>query len=195
MLDLFNIPYLITTYGYTGIFTIVFLESGIFFALPGDSLLFTAGLLASTTYMKLYVLIPVIFVSGFLGGVVGYYIGIHINRLRKFKFFAKILKQEHLDRTHVFFQKHGKSAIIFSRFVPVVRTFTPIVAGVVKMDYKTFLKYNLLSAFIWSTSVTLAGYYLGRVFPWIKDYMSWVIIIVVLISLLPALVEIFRKKK
>ena len=195
MLELFNIPYLITNYGYIGIFSIVFLESGIFFALPGDSLLFTAGLLASTTYLKLYLLIPLVFVGTFLGGIAGYYIGVHIERLRKYSFLNKILKEEYINKAHEFFVKYGKSAILFSRFVPIVRTFTPIVAGIAKMDYKLFIKYSLMSSLLWSTIVTLAGYFLGQIFPQIKDYMSMVIIIVVLVSLLPGVVEILRKKK
>ena len=153
MLELFNIPYLLTTYGYAGIFAIVFLESGIFFALPGDSLLFTAGLLASTTYLKLYILIPLIFISTFLGGIAGYYIGVHIHRLRKYAFFQKILKEEHINKAHDFFIKYGKTAIIFSRFVPIVRTFTPIVAGVVRMDYKNFLKYSFFSTLVYDRNI------------------------------------------
>lgn len=195
MLELFNIPFLISTYGYAGIFTIVFLESGIFFALPGDSLLFTAGILASSGYLQMYLLIPVIFVSTFLGGIAGYYIGVHIERLRKYSFFAKILKQEHLDKTHFFFEKYGKKMILFSRFIPVVRTFTPIAAGIAKMNYRLFLEYSFLSSVVWSTTVTFAGYFLGQIFPQIQEYMTVVIITVVLLSLLPAVVEMFRKNK
>jgi len=195
MLDLFNIPYLLTTYGYVGIFAIVFLESGIFFALPGDSLLFTAGLLASTTYLKLYFLIPIVFVSTFFGGITGYYIGVHIQRLRKYAFFAKILREDHMNKAREFFEKYGRGAVVFSRFVPIVRTFMPIIAGIVHMDYKTFLKYSLVSSLLWSTIVTLSGYFLGQVFPQIKDYMTWVILLVVLVSLLPGVVEMMRAKK
>jgi len=195
MLELFNIPYLLNTYGYVGIFSIVFLESGIFFALPGDSLLFTAGLLASTTYLKLYILIPLIFISTFLGGIAGYYVGVHIERLRKYFLFAKILKEEHMNTARIFFEKHGRGAIIFSRFIPIVRTFMPIVAGIIKMDYKLFLKYSLISSALWSTVVTLSGYFLGQIFPQIKDYLSWMVLIVVLVSLLPAVVEMVRSKK
>lgn len=195
MLELFDIPNLISTYGYLGIFIIVFLESGIFFALPGDSLLFTAGLLAATYFLNVFYLIPMIFVATFLGGIAGYYVGVHIERLRKFKFVNKILKEEYIQKAHVFFEKYGKSAIMFSRFVPIVRTFTPIVAGIVKMDYKLFLRYSLMSSILWSTTVTLSGYFLGQIFPQIKDYMPIVIIVVVLLSFLPAVVEIFRNNK
>src|SRR3990167_10834068 len=106
MNNFFDIPYIITTYGYLGIFIIVFLESGIFFALPGDSLLFTAGLLAYAFELKIYFLIPLIFISTFLGGIMGYEIGINLKKLNQFYFFRKILKEEHINKTHNFFDKH-----------------------------------------------------------------------------------------
>jgi membrane-associated protein len=195
MLQLFDIPYLITTYGYLGIFIIVFLESGIFFALPGDSLLFTAGLLASVFSLDIWVLIPLIFVSTFLGGIVGYEIGLHLEKLSHYTFFRKILKQEHLDKTHKFFDKHGKFTVIFSRFVPIVRTFVPVVAGAVRMNYKLFIKYSLISSFLWSTTITLLGYFLGQIFPHIKNYLSYMVILIVIVSTLPIFYEMMQEKK
>jgi membrane-associated protein len=195
MLELFDIPNLITSYGYVGIFIIVFLESGIFFALPGDSLLFTAGLFASAFGLNLFILIPAIFVSTFLGGIVGYEIGTKIERLNHLKFFRHILKKEHIDKAHKFFEKHGRSAILFCRFVPIVRTFTPIVAGVAKMHYVSFLKYSLVGSALWSTIVTLLGYFLGRSFPVIKDYLSWVVVLIVFVSILPGVLEYINSKK
>lgn len=195
MLELFDIPYIITTYGYMGIFIIVFLESGIFFALPGDSLLFVAGLLAIAGILNIYILIPLIFVATFFGGIVGYYIGAHLNRLRKFYIFKKILKDEYLEKTNRFFENHGRITILISRFIPLARTFVPIVAGIAKMNYSKFLRYNLLSSLLWATIVPLVGYFLGFLFPEIKNYLSYLIIIVILISVLPAIVEFFRSKK
>ncbi|OGI60503.1 hypothetical protein A2641_03140 [Candidatus Nomurabacteria bacterium RIFCSPHIGHO2_01_FULL_37_25] len=195
MTQLFNIPYLITTYGYLGIFIIVFLESGIFFALPGDSLLFTAGLLAYAFELKIYFLIPLIFISTFLGGIMGYEIGINLKKLNQFYFFRKILKEEHINKTHNFFDKHGKFTVIFSRFVPIARTFVPIVAGIAHMKYSLFIKYSLISSFLWSTSVTLLGYFLGQIFPQIKDYLSYVVILIVLVSVLPIVYETIKEKK
>lgn len=195
MLELFDIPNLITTYGYTGIFIIVFLESGIFFALPGDSLLFTAGLLAISGFLKLPILIPVIFIGTFLGGIAGYYIGEHIEKLRRYKFFRRFLKEEHINYAHEFFEKHGKFAILISRFVPIVRTFLPIVAGISKMNYMKFIKYSILSSFIWSTTVTLVGYFLGIIFPEIKNYLHYLIFSVVLVSLLPVIFDAYMKYK
>jgi membrane-associated protein len=194
MIHLFDITYLITTYGYVGIFIIIFLESWILFFLPGDSLLFTAGLFASAFGLHIYILIPLIFLATFSGGMVGYHAGIHLERLRHFIFFRKILKKEHIDRTHAFFDKYGTYAIVFSRFVPIVRTFTPIIAGVAKVPYKFFIKYSLISSILWSAGMTLVGYFLGQIFPHIKDYLWVVTALVVLISVLPIFFEMARKK-
>jgi membrane-associated protein len=195
MLDVFNITQVLTTYGYLGIFIIVFLESGIFFALPGDSLLFTAGLLAANGILKINFIVPLVFVSTFLGGMFGFFIGENLERLRKYSFFRKVLKEEYINKAHIFFEKHGKSAVTFSRFVPIVRTFVPIVAGVAKMNYLTFVKYSLWSSFLWSTIVTFSGYFLGRSFPWIQSYMHIVILLVVILSVLPAVYEIIKERK
>ncbi len=195
MESLFDIQTLITNYGYIGIFVIVFLESGIFFALPGDSLLFTAGILASTGYLNVFQLIPLVFIATFFGSIAGYYVGVYIEKLRKFQFFNKILKKEHLDKTHVFLEKYGIPAIILSRFVPIVRTFMPIVAGVAHMNFKKYLKYNLAGSVLWSVSVTLVGFFLGKAIPNIKDHLHWLVIVVVIISVLPMVFSFLKKKK
>lgn len=195
MLQIFNIPHVIETYGYVGIFIIVFLESGILFTLPGDSLLFTAGLMVALLDMHLYVLIPLIFIATFFGGVLGYEVGVNLEKLHNYAFFRKILKKENIDKTHKFFDKYGKFTVIISRFVPLARTFVPIVAGIARMHYREFIKYSLVSSALWSTSVTLLGFFLGRAFPHIKDYMSHLIIIIVLLSLLPIIYEMLRKEK
>lgn len=189
MPHIFDITYLISTYGYLGIFIIVFLESGVFFALPGDSLLFTAGLFAVAFGLNIYFLIPIMFLATFLGGVVGYEIGIHLAKLENFKLFKKILKKEHIDNAHKFFDKHGRSAIIFSRFVPIVRTFVPIVAGVAHMEYSPFIRYSLIGSLLWSCIVTSLGYFLGSIFPQIKDYLWVIVVLIILISALPIIYE------
>jgi membrane-associated protein len=195
MTHFFDITYFITNYGYFGIFIIIFLESGLFFALPGDSLLFTAGLLATVFGFNLPLLIIIICLATFLGGLAGYEIGTYLEKLRKFSFFRLILKQEHIDKAHRFFAKYGKFAIICSRFVPIIRTFTPIVAGIARVPYRFFIKYNLISSILWSTLITLVGYFLGRVFPIITNYLWVVTILVVLISLIPILVQMAKKKR
>jgi membrane-associated protein len=195
MTHLFDITYLISTYGYLGIFVIIFLESGLFFALPGDSLLFTAGLFATVYGFNLFFLIFVIFLATFLGGLGGYGIGVYLDELRKFSFFRRILKEEYIKRAHIFFNKHGKFAIILSRFVPIIRTFTPIVAGIAEVPCKFFIKYSLIGAIFWASIITLSGYYLGRIFPIIKNYLWVVAVLVVLVSVVPILIEIFRNRK
>jgi membrane-associated protein len=195
MTSIFNIPLLLSEYGYIGVFLIVFLESGIFFPLPGDSLLFTAGLLASTSHLNLYFLIPLIFFATFLGGIAGYYIGVYIEHVHRYSFFRKFLKEEHIKTAHEFFDKHGKGAILLSRFVPVVRTFAPIVAGIARMPRMKFLHYTFWSSLLWSISVPLLGYYLGQSFPIVKDYLSYLVILIVLFSLIPVLIEWGRRRR
>ena len=192
---LFDITYLLTTYGYLGIFIVIFLESGLLFALPGDSLLFTSGLLVAVLGLKLPILIAVIFLATFLGGLAGYEIGTYIEKLRKFSFFRLILKEKYINEAHNFFMKYGKMAIIFSRFVPIIRTFTPIVAGIANVPYKFFVKYSLISSIAWATTMTLIGYFLGKLFPVIKNYLWVVAILVVLVSLVPILIQVLKERK
>ncbi|MFA6520318.1 MAG: DedA family protein [Candidatus Paceibacterota bacterium] len=195
MIEIFNITEIITTYGYVGILVIVFLESGIFFPLPGDSLIFTAGLLAPILNYNVFLLTLLIFIAAFTGGVVGYYIGTKLDFLYRYEFCRKILKKKYMDDAHAFLEKHGLFAMILSRFIPVVRTFLPIVAGMVRMKYSDFLRYSFIGAFVWSTSFTLGGYYLGKSFPQIKDYLLLVIVIIVIISILPGVYHYFHSKK
>ncbi|HEY4503255.1 MAG TPA: VTT domain-containing protein [Candidatus Paceibacterota bacterium] len=195
MLDFFDIPYLLITFGYTGIFVIIFLESGIFFPLPGDSLLFTGGLFAATIGLNIYFLLVVVFVATFLGGLAGYQVGVYLYKLHDYSFFRIFLKKEHIDRAHIFFEKHGQFAIMFCRFIPIIRTFTPIVAGVAKMNYREFVKYNTYGSLIWTLLITLLGFFLGHVFPEIQNHLSWIIVLIVLISFLPFLLKLRPKRR
>ncbi len=189
MFDVFNIPEFIYSYGYIGIFIIVFLESSIFPPLPGDSLLFTAGLFASTAGFNIFILIISIFIATFLGGIMGYHVGIHLVKLHKYAFFRKLLKQENIDKAHAFFVQYGRLSVTFARFIPFMRTFVPIVAGVANMNYKIFIKYNLIGATLWSTTVTLLGYFLGRTFPVVKDYLWVVVVLIIIVSLVPVALQ------
>ncbi|MFN4181098.1 MAG: DedA family protein [Candidatus Paceibacteria bacterium] len=193
METLFNVETLISVYGYAGIFLIVFLESGIFFALPGDSLLFTAGIIATTGYLNIFYLIPLIFVSTFFGGILGYYVGVYLEKLRRFRVFRKIFKDEYINKTHVFLEKYGHIAIVFSRFVPVVRTFMPVVAGIAKMDLLKYLRYNFLGSIVWSAGVTLVGYFLGSLFPNLKNHLEWLVVFTIAVSCLPLLGSLWQK--
>lgn len=195
MENIFDITSLITTYGYTAIGLIVFLESGIFFALPGDSLLFTAGVLASTGILSLGYLVPLVFVCTFTGGLFGYFVGLHIKRLYQYSFFRRILKKEYVEKAENFYNNYGRMTIILSRFVPIVRTFAPIVAGIVKMNFLKFVRYTFFSSVLWSTIVVFVGYFLGALVPGVKDYMGMFILLVVLLSILPIVFEIIKGKK
>lgn len=192
---LLNIPHLLAHHGYWGVFIIVFLESGIFFPLPGDSLLFTAGLLSTTFKFKLLFLIPIIFLATFLGAVVGYIIGVYLEQLHKYAFFRKILRKDYIHRAHEFFERHGQSTIIISRFVAVVRTFVPIVAGIARMNFRKFVSYSIVGSALWATVVTTLGYYLGKKFPWLAHYISLLAIGVVLASVIPLVFEWWRRRR
>lgn len=195
MHNLFDLTYLITNYGYVGILVIVFLESGVFFPLPGDSLLFTAGLLAHELGFSVILLAFLVFLAAFLGGIVGYYIGTKLDFLYNYSLFRKIFKKKYTDEAHKFLEKHGLSAMILSRFVPIVRTFLPIVAGMVRMNYLDFLKYSFLGSIIWSSVFVFGGYFLGQSFPQIQDYLLYVVIIIVLVSLLPGVYHLSKRRK
>ena len=190
----FDISYIINVYGYIGIFIIIFLESGIFPPLPGDSLLFTAGLLAATSGFNIYLLVLLVFVASFLGIVSGYHLGMHLPKLERFVFFKKVFRPEYIDRAHKFFIDHGKLAIILSRFVPIIRTFVPVAAGIARMDYYSFIKYSIIGSVLWSGTFILGGYFLGKIFPQIHNYLTLIIILVVFVSVLPGIFEIMRKR-
>lgn len=192
---LFDIPRLIAEYGYVAVFVVVFLETALIFPLPGDSFLFTLGILASTGIISMWLLVPIIFVAGVLGGMMGYVIGRHLERLHHYSFFRKIIKPEHLKRAEIFYDKHGKVTLLFSRFVPIVRTFVSILAGIIKMDYWKFLKWSTWGAIIWSFGMTSLGYFLGSFIPWIKDYLTILIAIVVFLSIVPLILEAIKGKR
>jgi membrane-associated protein len=192
---LFDIPYLVSTYGYIGIFVIIFLESGIFFPLPGDSLLFTAGIVGPLYGLRVSYVVLLALVAAFFGGMAGYIIGLYIEKLHRFAFFRKILKPEYILRTHTFFERHGRAAIIISRFVPVVRTFAPIAAGIGRMSVRKFLLSNLLSAIIWTVTVTLVGYGLGKRFPQVGNYLHYLAAFIILVSILPGVFGWLRHRR
>lgn len=180
---------LIQAVGYLGVFAIVFLESGLLigFFFPGDSLLFTAGFLASQGYFDIKVLISGCFIAAVAGDSIGYLIGAKLGP----KIFAKdnsiFFHKKHIERAQRFYDKHGGKTIILARFIPVIRAFAPVVAGVGKMDYKRFLIFNLVGAVFWAIGVTLAGYYLGRLIPDVDKYILPIIGLIVLASVLPVL--------
>ncbi|MFJ8636099.1 DedA family protein [Streptomyces sp. NPDC093568] len=188
--------YLIETFSLPGILLIVFAESGLFAFLPGDSLLFTAGLfVAEGNYISqpLWLVCTLIVLAAVIGDQVGYMIG---------KFFgpklfnrpnSKLFKQENLEKAHEFMEKYGPKAIVLARFVPIVRTFAPIVAGAGRMKYATFLTYNVIGGIAWGTGVTLAGYWLGQI-DFIKTNVEAILILIVFISVVPIIIEFLRER-
>jgi membrane-associated protein len=175
----------------------VFAESGLFFGffLPGDSLLFTAGFLASQNLISIFWLLILCFIAAVLGDSFGYYFG----RKTGPKIFSKedsfFFRKQHIDRAKMFYEKHGKKTIVFARFIPIVRTFVPIIAGVGEMEYKTFLKFNLLGGLVWTWSMIGLGYILGNTIPNAEKYLTFIIIVIILASFLPAIVEFIRHRK
>jgi membrane-associated protein len=177
---------------------IVFAETGLFvgFFLPGDSLLFTAGLFCSTGIIIIhpFLLVILIITAAVLGNMTGYVFGKKVGPLlfkRKSSFF---FRQQHLATAHEFYIKHGKKTIILSRFLPIVRTFAPIVAGIVKLDYRKFFLYSLAGAVLWVSSLVLTGYFMGKYIPGTKDYLGYIVIFLIVITSIPFIYNSVRKK-
>lgn len=203
----FDLVDIIITLGIFAILVVIFAESGLLigFFLPGDSLLFTAGALYATGILpgnvpiNIHLFVVLLFIAAVLGDTVGYWFG------RKFgiKLFqkpdAKIFKQAHIQTAQKFYEKHGGKTIIMARFVPIVRTFAPVVAGIGKMNYRKFLSYNLIGGFLWTFGITYLGYFAGKAIVAmgvdIDSVILPIIFLIVLISLTPPMIEILKDKK
>lgn len=175
----------------------VFAESGLLigFFLPGDTLLFGAGLLAAQGVLPLHWLIIVVIVAAIVGDNVGYSIGRRTGKRLFRKKESILFDPEHLERAEKFYEQHGGKTIIMARFVPMVRTFAPMVAGIGKMPRGKFLVFNIIGGVLWGAGVTLLGYWLGSSMPWLADYVSHVLIFIILASVVVALLHIFREEK
>jgi len=187
---------LIRSGGYAILALIVFAETGLFFGffLPGDSLLFTAGLVASQGYLHLGYLMLLLSLMAVAGDAVGFGIGYRTGAALYNKKDSLWFKQKHLLYAKKFYEKHGGKAIFLARFVPFARTFAPVVAGVAQMSYPRFAAYNIFGGIFWVCSMTAAGYYLGTI-PWIRQNLEKVILLIVLVSILPIVVEYLRSRK
>lgn len=192
--DYGNLTYLI-------LFLIIFTETGVivFPFLPGDSLLFVAGTLAAQSnpdtglpLLHIFYLIPLLIAAAFIGDNLNYLIGDYLGP-RVFREDFKLLKRKYLEQTQAFYAKHGGKTIIMARFVPIVRTFAPFVAGVGTMTYRHFASYSIAGAVLWVVSLTLAGYFLGSI-PWVKNNFTFVIYGIILFSVLPPLWQFLRSK-
>ena len=186
--------YGILTYGI--LFLIIFAETGFVVTpfLPGDSLLFAAGAIAALGSLNVWLVLAVLVAAAIVGDTVNYWIGHFLGQKIVDNPKITVINQEHIDKTQAFYKKHGGKTIILARFVPIVRTFAPFVAGVGKMHYNTFLFYNVIGAILWVTLFTLAGFFLGNL-PAVKHNFTLVILAIVALSLMPMAYEYWQNRK
>lgn len=187
---------IIKAVGIVGVILIVFAETGLFFGFffPGDSLLFTAGIFASQGYLDIWVLVFGCLVAAILGDSVGYWSGKKYGRELFDRDKGFLFKKKRLYDAEIFYEKHGKSTIIIARFVPIIRTFAPIVAGIGKMHYRTFISYNIFGGTIWVLLLLLSGYFLGGLIPNPDKYIIPIAFVIIVISFLPIIFKIIRIK-
>jgi len=199
---------LVQSIGLIGLFLVIFAESGILigFFLPGDSLLFAAGLVTAgltTADGTVWTLadgnIAVVAIgcalAAIIGDQVGYAFGNKVGPSLFKRPESKLFKPAYVDKAEAFFEKHGSKSIVLARFVPIVRTFAPIVAGISKMHYRTFVKFNIIGGIVWGAGLTLLGYWLGNSFPWIGKNIEYAIVLIVVISLAPVAIEFIRHRR
>lgn len=189
--------FLVQTLGTVGVVAIIFAESGLFFGffLPGDSLLFTAGLLASQGYIDFWPLLILSAFAAIAGDSVGYAFGRKVGPKLFAREDSRFFKKTYLERTRIFYERHGKKTIILARFVPIVRTFAPILAGVGEMHYKTFLSYNIIGGLGWTIGLLSLGYVLGKTIPDIDRYLLPIILLIIILSMIPNAVEVIRSRR
>ena len=188
---------LIPALGYIGITAIIFAESGllIVFFLPGDSLLFTAGFLASQHIFDIKILTILSFIAAVLGDSVGYLFGQKVGKKLFQRKDSLIFHKDHLIKARQFYEKHGKKTIVLARFLPIIRTFAPIVAGMGDMKYSVFIVFNIVGGMIWAVGLTLAGYFLGNLIPDVDTYLFPIVIGIIMLSVSPHLIHIIKNKK
>lgn len=194
---MFDLVSLIKTAGYLGLFGIVFAESGLFigFFLPGDSLLFTAGFLASQGFLNIWLLAPLVFIAAILGDNFGYTFGRKVGPAIFYREDSWIFHKDYLERAKVFYEKNGPVTIVLARFLPIIRTFAPILAGAGRMHYKTFFFYNVLGAVLWALGMTWLGYFLGATIPGVDKYLIPIILAIIVLSSLPTLIHIIKNRE
>lgn len=202
LIDLFlhldkHLNEIIQTYGvwtYVLLFAIIFMETGLVVTpfLPGDSLLFAAGTFAGMGSLNVWILFISLSAAAIIGDTVNYWIGHYIGP-RAFSGNIRFLKKEHLDRTHKFYEKHGGKTIILARFIPIIRTFAPFVAGIGAMSYGHFISYNVIGGILWVGLFTFLGYFFGNL-PFVQENFAYVVIAIILISVLPAVYEFLKER-
>lgn len=192
-----NVQGIVTSGGTIMVCAIVFIETGLFvgFFLPGDSLLVTAGVFAATGHLNLGALLFFGSICAIFGDQMGYLIGYRTGKALYNRPDSRFFKRRHLDRTREFYEKYGPKTIVMARFVPVVRTFAPAVAGAAGMNYRRFVFYNIFGGVFWVMGMTLLGYFLGAMIPNIDRNIHYVIVVVIVLSILPAVIEVLRERR
>ncbi|WP_171166505.1 VTT domain-containing protein [Streptomyces sp. I05A-00742] len=190
--------YLIGQFGLLGVLTIVFAESGLLigFFLPGDSLLFTTGLLVTTGKLDdypLWVVCALVVLAAILGDQAGYLFGRKVGPALFRRPDSKLFKQENVEKAHEFFEKYGPKSLVLARFVPIIRTFTPIIAGVSRMNYRSFLTFNIIGGVLWGAGVTLLGAVLGKI-EFVRTNIEMMLVAIVLISVVPVVIEFLKAR-
>jgi len=183
--------------GYFLLFGIVFIETGLLvgFFLPGDSLLITAGLVAAAGGLNIWWLDAILILAAVTGDSVGYAIGARLGPRLFTRPKSLVFNPRHVERTRTFYARHGPKTIVIARFVPIIRTFAPVVAGVGAMEYRRFLLYNMAGGVGWVISMTWAGFLLGRAIPNVADYVHIIVVVVIVLSVIPIAVEIARERR
>ena len=192
-----NLIDLIKTGGYLGLAFITFAESGLFFGffLPGDSLLFTAGFLASQGLLKIWILVPLLVLAAISGDSVGFWTGKKFGGWLVQQKDSLFFHKHHLLTAQQFYENHGGKTLVLARFMPAVRTFAPIVAGMAQMHYPTFLTYNIVGGFLWASGMLLLGYFLGSVIPNVDQYLLPIIGTIIILSVLPGAIHLYADRK
>ncbi|MGI5251004.1 DedA family protein [Actinacidiphila glaucinigra] len=189
--------YLISSAGLIGLLAIVFAESGLLigFFLPGDSLLFTGGLLVAGGKLDypIWLVCVLVWIAAVAGDQVGYLFGRKVGPSLFRRPDSRLFKQENVEKAHDFFERHGAKSIVLARFVPIVRTFTPVIAGVSRMNYRVFVTYNVIGGLLWGVGVTLLGYWLGQI-AFVHEHIELILIAIVLLSVVPIAIEFLRAR-
>lgn len=190
---------LVQQYGiwiYGILFLIIFSETGLVFApfLPGDTLLFVTGALCGMGSLELHVLMPVLMLAAFCGDNTNYWIGRLLGLRLVERLEGRLIRHEHLEKTHAFYERHGGKTVLLARFVPIVRTFAPFVAGIGLMHYRHFVAFSALGSIAWISSITLAGYFFGNI-PIIKNNLTLMVLVIVFVSFIPAMLEYWRQRR
>ena len=194
--NVYNVPELIRLVGFYGLIVIVFAETGLLvgFFLPGDSLLITAGLFAARGDFDYAMLLLTLIPAAIIGNATGYYIGHRTGMTLYSRPDSLLFRREHLRMTHEYYEKHGGKTIILAQFIPILRTFAPVVAGVGEMGYRQFATYNVVGAILWVGSMVTAGYMLGNAIPNIESRIHYVVAVVIFISLLPPGIALLKAR-